>query len=462
MAGKPMILARLIVAAAILGASIRSVDAQTPSVDDGVVALARGDYSQAIEILKPIAEDWRSEDTVAQFFMAGLYHAGRGVAADPLRACALYALAGSRHESPFGRQAMSLFGALARRGFEFDQDCQVLARVGFQHGFEPALFEIRPGHFVEWTLAAATVTYEGRTTRHDLPYAERGARFLPLRHTELGTGPARTITRHFVEMFIWAPSMESGAWQLRWHIFEIARDEIIRVGASEPLVTVEGDKPPSRESFDVRDYGVLRVDDEGYAEWEVLKGPHPETERIESDDERREVREARLARDAAEKGVYWSRRYDVNRRPAWTYIDADGCGRVQVYGWTGDRAETIVIRAATQEIDRSAQSLTFDLARDLANISVETRLYAAPQRQFEFCSDVVMHLGPDLPRPETWRAIAGSVTIDLSPPGVRAHPPGLRPATVTLSNVVLRNAAGATVKTPGSIRLTAIVGGFGG
>jgi hypothetical protein len=455
-------LARLIVTAAILGAPIRSAGAQAPSVEDGVIALARGDYPRAIEILKPIAEDGRSEDAAAQFFMAGLYNAGRGVAADPLRACALYARAGNRHDSPFGRQAMSLFGALVRQGLEFDQECQVLARVGFEHGFEPALFGLRPGHFVEWTLAAATVTHERRTTRHDMPYADRGARFLPLRYTELGTGPARTIARHFVEMFIWSPSTPSGPWQLRWHIFEIVRDDIIRVGASEPLVTVEGDNPPSRESFDVREYAVLRVDDDGYAEWEVRKGPHPETERIESDDERREVREARLARDAAEKSVDWSRRYDVNRRPAWTYTDADGCGRVQVYGWTGDRAETIVIRAAAQEIDRSAQSLTFDLARDLANISVETRLYAAPQRPFEFCSDVGVPLDPDLPRPETWRAIAGSVTIDLSPPGVRAHAPDLRRATVTLSNVVLRNAAGAIVKTPGPIRLTAMVGGFGG
>src|SRR5687767_15744160 len=129
MARETMMLGRLVLAAIVLAAFIGSAGAQTPSVDDGVVALARGDYPRAIEILKPIAEDWRWEDTAAQFFMAGLYNAWRGVAADPLRACALYARAGTRHESPFGRQAMSLFGALVRRGLEFDQECQVLARV---------------------------------------------------------------------------------------------------------------------------------------------------------------------------------------------------------------------------------------------------------------------------------------------------------------------------------------------
>jgi hypothetical protein len=61
----------------------------------------------------------------------------------------------------------------------------------------------------------------------------------------------------------------------------------------------------------------------------VLKGPHPETERIASYAERREVREERLARDAALKNTDWSRRYDVNRPPALTYTDADGFDAIE-------------------------------------------------------------------------------------------------------------------------------------
>src|SRR4051812_26471953 len=95
--------ARLILIVAIIAAAMRSAGAQA-STADGVVALSRGNYQEAVEILEPIAEDWRSQDTVAQFFMAGLYAAGRGVPADPLRACALYARAGSDSDSPFGRQ----------------------------------------------------------------------------------------------------------------------------------------------------------------------------------------------------------------------------------------------------------------------------------------------------------------------------------------------------------------------
>ena len=42
---------------------------------------------------------------------------------------------------------------------------------------------------------------------------------------------------------------------------------------SEPLVTSASDPPPSGKALDVREYAVVRVDDEGNAEWAVLKVP---------------------------------------------------------------------------------------------------------------------------------------------------------------------------------------------
>ena len=95
---------RLFLTAAIITTVVGGVSAQTGTAD-GVVALARGDYQRAAEILKPIAEDLRTNDTAAQFFMAGLYETGRGVPADPLRACALYMRAASNHDNPFGQEA---------------------------------------------------------------------------------------------------------------------------------------------------------------------------------------------------------------------------------------------------------------------------------------------------------------------------------------------------------------------
>lgn len=258
------------------------------------------------------------------------------------------------------------------------------------------------------------------------------------------------------------PSPRSKQWTLHWHLFEIVRDEIIDIATPESIATVDGDAPPLPPTFDVREYAVVRVDDDGNAEWAALKGPHPRTQRIAPDAERREIREHENARSAARQRVDWSQRYDVNRAPTMTYIDADGCGHVQVHGWTADRAEAIVVRVHGSALGPSTQTASFDIARESVNISVEAYVYAASRQEFGFCSDIVMPVSPNSIAPETWRAVAGTVTIDLSPPGVRSHAPHLRRATVTLNNLVLRNAAGTTVTMSRPVRLTAIVQSLSG
>ena len=387
--GARLFLTLIIVAAAVRGSAGQATTA------DGVAALARGDYQHAVEILKPIAEDWRSNDTVAQFFMAGLYDSGRGVPADPLRACALYQHAAGVSDRPLGREASSLFASSINRGLEFNQDCQYLASVGFDNGFEPITFNLGPGHDVEWTLRTAAVTYQGRTRRTEALFVQPGSRFLPLRYTELATGPSRALARHFIEAFVWWSPGRSGPWRLHWHIFEVVRDEIVRIDGPDDLVTIAGELPPSRDAFDVREYAVLRVGDSGQAEWAVVKGPQAATRSIETDAERREVRDASQRRDAALRAVDWNRRQDVNRPPTMTVADAEGCGFVQVYGWTADRAEAVVVALDGSELGLTGSPAVFDLSRPLASISVGVHVYDSPQRRFDFCSDVRMLPPPD-------------------------------------------------------------------
>lgn len=449
---------RLALSAAMIAAGAGGVAGQTTTAD-GVAALARGDYERAVAILKPIAEDWRSDDVAAQFFMAGLYETGRGVPADALRACALYQRATSKPENPFGRAAMTLFTtAWAARGVQFNQECQQLANLGFDNGFEPATFDLGPGHSVEWTLTGASVTYKGQTKRQDMAYAMPGARFLPLQHTELRTGPARALTRHFIAAFVWQPSGQSGGWDLWWHVFEVVGRELVRIETPNPVFSLAGAEPPFKQTFDASEYAVVRVDDGGNAEWAVLKGSIVAAERIESEAERREVRDAERARDAAMSRVDWDTRLDVNRPPSLAYVDADGCGLLHVYGWTADRAEAIVVGVRLPEHGPSTPSATFDIARDSASVAVEAHVYEAPQLRFDFCSDVRILPAPGSIQPEAWRAVAGTIAIDLSDPGIRARQPWARRATITLNGVVLRNAAGLTVRGPRTVKLTAIVG----
>ena len=47
-----------------------AVPAGGQTSEDGIRAALRGEYRRAAEILKPIAEDWRSDDTAAPFVMA--------------------------------------------------------------------------------------------------------------------------------------------------------------------------------------------------------------------------------------------------------------------------------------------------------------------------------------------------------------------------------------------------------
>ncbi|HEY3885259.1 MAG TPA: hypothetical protein VGL62_08640, partial [Vicinamibacterales bacterium] len=177
---------------------------EQPGTADGVAAIAHGEYARAGAILKPIAEDWRGTDSAAEFFMAGLYDAGRGVPLDPLRACALYSRAGTNWNDAFGQEANRLVKAsLQRGGGEFVQECQTLANLGLNNGPEPVTFDLGPEQSVAWTLATATVTYRGTVKHIQTGGGPPGAHFLPVQETELLTGPAHSIPRHFVEVFLW-------------------------------------------------------------------------------------------------------------------------------------------------------------------------------------------------------------------------------------------------------------------
>ena len=111
----------------------------------------------------------------------------------------------------------------------------------------------------------------------------------------------------------------------------------------------------------------------------------------------------------------------------------------------------------------STGTATVDIARQSSSVGVTIHVYAVPRRGWSFCSDVGE---PTSPGPggldETWHAVSGTLTIELSPPGVRARAPQLYRATVRLTNAELINRSGTRIRQTQPIALSAIAGGWGG
>jgi len=270
----------LVVAASVLMSMAQA--AAAPGTADGVAALARGDVQSAVDILKPIAEGLRQSDPVAQFFMGTLYEAGNGVPRDLLRACALYERAGygasGSGDNPFAMEAMALHLVLPQsQDREWLQDCQLLARVGFDHRFEPVTLNLAPGQSIAWELKGATVIYQGKSHFVELHLAERGSVFFPVRQTDLPPAGQGTATRHFNELFVWQPDVNN-RWNLHWHLFEVAGDELVRIDTGfEPVFTLQAAEPPDWRFFDVRAHVEVRRTADGAVEWARLKGPRAGT-----------------------------------------------------------------------------------------------------------------------------------------------------------------------------------------
>ena len=149
---------------------------------------------------------------------------------------------------------------------------------------------------------------------------------------------------------------------------------------------------------------------------------------------------------------------DPDPKPSMTYADADGCGNVLVYGWSADRTEVITFRAddGSLRLPRGT-ARTFDLASMTRSLSLNIHVYDRPLRP-AFCSDARVPSPPGA----LWRAVAGSITIELSPRGIRARAPNLYRATVHIVNAQFVNESGGRVRQTQPITLTAMVGRVGG
>src|SRR5712691_11312210 len=99
------------------------------------------------------------------------------------------------------------------------ENCELLASLGFDHGFQPVTFELEPGHWISWDLKGATISDGGKETRIQRPPGRSyGMVFLPLQHTALTVGASGSTRRDFIEVSAWVPARDRQTWTLRWDL----------------------------------------------------------------------------------------------------------------------------------------------------------------------------------------------------------------------------------------------------
>jgi hypothetical protein len=121
--------------------------------------------------------------------------------------------------------------------------------------------------------------------------------------------------------------------------------------------------------------------------------------------------------------------------------------------------EAITVRADKGPLQLSTTPKTFDIAAQSPGLELVLHVYARPVWSWPFCTDV--RTLPEAPE-ETWRATRGVVTIELSPPGVRAAVPFEYRATIRIVGAEFINGSGVRAKQGQPITLTAIVGWLAG
>jgi hypothetical protein len=154
------------------------------------------------------------------------------------------------------------------------------------------------------------------------------------------------------------------------------------------------------------------------------------------------------ARRAADQAGHWSLRRSTDRAPSFAcgFPVAGVAG-----GWSADRTEAIPLRLGPAAFRGGSSGSAFIIGQS-PGFEAVAQVSDRPRRDWPFCSDV--HLVGD--EGELWRAVAGTITVELSPV-FRVREPETYRAAIRLMGAEFINATGARARQSQPITLSALV-----
>lgn len=241
------------------------------ATEAGIRAMLRGDYPNAIRILRPLANDDAHPDPVAQFFLALAYESGLADGGRT-RACGLF-LRVAGQAGPFAEQSAALASAIRRELGE--PGAQMCVADGGWQGGPPQSFPLGPGRGITFTDQGVTLKYGDQEQRTDMflpPAAE-----LKIEYTPLDVTRPVAARREFFQWVGWLPENRTSpsSWKLVWVLSEVVGDHWIQIATDTSVAVANGPTRPA--STDASKLIQLRVNAKGEAEYEVTAGPAPRT-----------------------------------------------------------------------------------------------------------------------------------------------------------------------------------------
>lgn len=159
-------------------------------------------------------------------------------------------------------------------------------------------------------------------------------------------------------------------------------------------------------------------------------------------------------------------------QPSFQYVASAGCADVFLYTWNAPRSEVLTAYIDIKKLGLGPGTHVIDIATAGDAVRVGIDVYDSPvapgggvdvhgnlEPKLPYCDD----MGPFAKAAETWRAVAGKLTLTVGEPGgVPGRPAYIYKATLRVDSLKIVGPDGRKLGAPAPVVLTGTVGWVGG